>query len=535
MAAGEERRLSEILIHLLAALLLFTLLRQGTDFVADASPGHIWLWAGIVAAPALGFGWVGYRALPAFAVRAMRGAACFLTLYFLAEPFAIPYAALGPEHPASLFHAHARWVGAALALVGFWRPSAIFAAAMILWMMRELQTGITGFYFSTLDIRNVAEVIAFWAIGFVVIGSARAIPRVRAALGVDEAVLGRAALTIFAAGVGAHLANYFWSGLAKLTLDGGPLSWPLGNRLADGVPAALEKGTMPFAAWPGAVQLIHDVLVWTAIPVNLLALGVQLIAIAAPLRRRWLLLATLSFDLFHIIVWASLGLLFWKWIALNLIIVAALTRVDERDWTALPRWTCIAFVIAGMAMFRTATLAWYETPGFATPHFEAVMDDGTRHRIPNAYFNSSSYQVSQGRLWWPGGKDHFNPSIWGSVLHWDDALAGRNCRVPERAAPAAPEWGPTDALARFVQAHHRQMLPRLDAAGRSNYYLVPHHHVPSAFVADRFSALDKRRIATYIYVMDSVCLGLDHGRLTRRVVAHTELPLYDAKHDRVLP
>lgn len=532
---ADRQRIADILIFLLAALLVFTLLKQATDFVADQAQELVWYWTAMAAASTLAFLWVDMRAMPRFAMRAMRASAGFLMLYFAVEPFAIPYAALPADHPAILFHAHARLAGMALALCGLWRPSCLVGAALTLWMTRELQTSITGFYFSTLDIRNVAEVIAFWAIGFTLLGAAWASPRARAALALDGERMFRAALVIFAAGVGAHLANYFWSALAKLALDGGPSSWVLGNRLYDGIPGALEKGTLPLANWPAAVDLLHRTLKLLAIPANIACFAVQITAILAPLRRRWLILSTFAFDIFHGLVWFTLGLLFWKWMALNFIIVAALSVLGEQEWRGLPRATCITFVICGMAIFRTATLAWYETPGFASPYFVAEMQDGRRIRIPSAFFLSSSYQVSQGRLWWPGGLAHFNPSIWGSVLHFADAQAGRACAIPARKAPAPPEWGPPEALGRFVRAAHRQMLPRLDAQGRLAYYRVPHHHVPSPFVPDPFYAVDKRRIAKYVFVMDSVCLSLDHGRLRRRVLAHTELPVYDVARDRIMP
>ncbi len=526
--------LAPALLFLLAALLLFALLDRGTDYVADSASDLIWAWAAVVAASALAAAWIDLSALPPFARRAMRAAALFVAFYCTVEPFAVPYAALAPDHPANFFHAHARWLAVALALTGLWRPAGLFAAVMLVWMLRELQTGLTGFYFSTLDIRNVVEVIAFWSIGFALIGAARGLPRVREALALDDAILARAALMLFAAGIGAHLANYFWSGLAKLALDGGPLSWLLGNRLYDGIPAALEKGTMPLAAWPWAVQSVHAVLRGLAVPINLVSFAVQVFAIAAPIRRRWLLLATIVFDLFHLLVWGTLGLLFWKWIALNLIIVAALSGIDEQQWTKTARATCIVFVVAGMAVFRTATLAWYETPGFASPYFVATTDDGRQFRVPSVYFLSSSYQVSQGRLWWPGGVGHFDPSIWGSVLHWRDAQAGRTCTAPRREAPAPPAWGPPSALAAFVRAHHRQILPRLDQEGRLAYYGMPHHHMPAPLVPDPFYAVDKRKIASYMFVVDSACLSLDHGRLRRRVIARSVLPLYDVRHDRLL-
>ncbi len=532
-ARASAADLAPALLVLFAALLGFTLVKHGTDYVADTEPRLVLLWAGAIAALCLAFSPADYKALPRFATRCLRASGVFLAVYFCVEPFAIPYAAMGIDHPAVQFHSHARWIGFALALAGLSRPSFLFGGAMVLWMMRELQTGLTGFYFSTLDIRNVAEVIAFWSIGYCLLAAGAGAKGLRDKVGLDDDAVAKAAMILFAAGVGAHLANYFWSGLAKLSLDGGPLSWLLGNRLYDGLPVALEKGTLPLAALPGGVDLLDRALRLLAIPVNLAAFTIQITAILAPLRRNWLIASIVCFDLFHLAVWFTLGLLFWKWIALNSILLFAVAAIRNEEWSRTARTTAVVFVVAGMAIFRTATLAWYETPGIASPYFLAEMADGRRYRVPSAYFLSSSYQVSQGKIWWPGGTGHFNPSIWGSVLDDADLQAGRQCRPPAATGPAPPRFGPLRAVGEYVRAQHRQMLTRLDGKGRFNYYLLPHHHVPSPGVADAFHAADKRGIATYYFVVDSVCLSVKGGRLNRHLLKRTAIPVYDATADRI--
>ncbi|MBZ6378298.1 hypothetical protein B5C34_00555 [Pacificimonas flava] len=531
---GEAGGLAGPLMLLLAALLGFTLLKQGTDFIAAERPGLILVWCGVIALLTGAFLPVGYGALPAYARTALRGGAVFLALYFALEPFAVPYVTLPLDHPAVLFHGHVRWAAIPLAMLGVWRPSAVFGAAMLLWMTRGLHSELTGFYFSDLDIRNVAEILTFWGIGFCFIALAARLPLSAMRLGLTGPERLRAAIMVLTAGIGAHLANYFWSGLAKLWMDGGILSWILDNRLADGIPGALEKGTLPYAASPELVQLGYDALILLQVPVNLAAFGLQIFAIAAPLRKKWLLLATIGYDIFHVAVWLALGLLFWKWIALNFIITAILVAMPETAWSRTARATTMSFVVLGMLLFRTATLAWYDSPGFTSPYFVARLADGREMRIPNAFFRSSSYQVSQGRLWWPAEAGHFRHSIWGSVLSYDDLDAGRRCEAREIALDAEPLYGPPERLAEFVRAYHRQMQPRLDEDGRLAYYLVPHHHVPSPFVADPFYAVDKRRIDTYLFRLDSVCLGIEDGRLTRRVLKRTELPLYDPQTDELL-
>ena len=49
------------------------------------------------------------------------------------------------------------------------------------------------------------------------------------------------------------------------------------------------------------------------------------------------------------------------------------------------------------------------------------------------------------------------------------------------------------------------------------YYLYPHHMVPDPFMFRPFNDLSIDDIVRYHYVVNSVCLGLHDGRLTRDV------------------
>lgn len=527
-------RYAGALVVLLLALLGYLVFKQLTELVVRDAPDHVFVWCGLLALLAGALSRAKNADLPLFARRGLRACAVFLTLYAALEPFDIPYAAVPLDSPQVLFHSHARWVALGFAVLGWWRPAGAMASALLIWMMRDLQSGLTGFYFSNLDIRNVVEAITLVSLAAGLVGSMRHAPRVSQALALNQDAVARGLLLVFAAAIGGHLGNYFYSGVAKIMLDGGPLSWVLDNRLYDGIPGALEKGTLLTAAFPALTQAEYDLFKALSVPMNFVALIAQLLAVAAPLRRRWLIWITIAYDIFHLSVYLALGLLFWKWIALNTIILTTLLALKDEQWDKAARLTCLACALVGTAFFHTATLAWYDTPGFTSVYFEAALKNGKRVRIPNAYFLSSSYQVSQGRLWWPGGMEHFNHSIWGSVLHYDDALAGRTCTPPVRSMPAEPLYGPPAAVGEYVQAQHRKALQRIDARGRFNYYLVPHHHVPSPFVADPFYRVDKRDIATYFIVNDSVCLSLDHGRLKRRVIMRDETPVYDAVRDRVI-
>ncbi|MGA8260266.1 MAG: hypothetical protein WB783_08655 [Arenicellales bacterium] len=129
--------------------------------MAEADPDLIYVWCAAILLTMTALAGVSYRALPQFSVRFFRAAAIFLAIYVTVEPFYIP-AANGGEYAQALhFHDAGRWIGLGLAIVGVFRPAAVFGSAVVLWMVRDLQTELTGFYFSTLDIRNVAEVTSF--------------------------------------------------------------------------------------------------------------------------------------------------------------------------------------------------------------------------------------------------------------------------------------------------------------------------------------------------------------------------------------
>ena len=529
--AGADPRASsapQILLFFIASLLLFLLVRNGTEFITSHAQELTPLWLVIVPGVAgAAFWWVRYDMMAPFMRRFSTASAIFLTFYFATEPFLAPLVALESGHPAVTLLQHGRWLGLALAVLSFFRPAALFACAMLLWFMRDLLIPATGFYFSNLDIRNVVEVMAFCGAAFTLLAASMQVPRLRSLLGMNDHVVRQAALIVLAFAIGGHLGNYFFSAIAKLTLDGGVFSWIFDNRLYDGIPGALEKGTFPFAASPWLTQFVYDAVKLFNFPLHVFSFAAQFAAIIAVARRRWVMAITVIYDLFHLVVYLTFGLLFWKWIALNAVILATLAVIPDSLWTRSVRIAAGAGVLCGVVFFKTATLAWYESPGFMSVYFEAETVDGERYRVPNAYFHTGSYQVSQGRLYAPGDEGHFNFSIWGSVLHYADAKAGRACEAPSRDGPVEPLYGPPEALSRYVALHHETVLRKGGSDGFYNYNRYIHHHMPSPFYTTPFYKLDKRDIKAYYYVAESVCLGLEKGQLKRDVLKRTEIPLWE--------
>lgn len=518
------------LLMLAPLLLLFLQIQRSVDFIARDAPDGALIWAGAAAVLTIFLAAIArYDELDRFNARFCRAASVFLVFYFAIEPFTMPRPALDPSNPAILFHTHARWFGLALGVLGLWRPGFVAGGALVLFLLRDLNQTVTGFYFSTLDIRNVAEVVVWISVGACLLAATVRQAGLRESLGLDAPTARRLGLFILAVGIGAHLGNYFWSALAKLALDGGPTSWLTGNDMRGHILGSIEKRVLPYYFSPAVTQAVWDAMGHLTVPLQFLSFSLQAFALAAPWKRRWLMLTTVGFDLFHLGIFAMLGLFFFKWICLNAIILVALTAVRDEEWTKPVARLCIATVILGAAFFKTAMLAWYDSGNFVSPYFVAEMQDGRRLRVPSGFFASASYQVSQAQLYIPEGSRHFTSYHFGSTRHFRDFEEQERCVLPERPRPAPASFGPLDLLGRFVGQAHAIALARADAEGRFDWRWYPHHHVPWPFVAEPFEDADIRQVKRYIYVLESICQTMKGGRVERRVLLHQEWPVYEVR------
>ncbi len=165
---------------------------------------------------------------------------------------------------------------------------------------------------------------------------------------------------LFLAAVSAHIANYFWSGIVKLTLSDDPLYWLLNNDTSNIVLVSHVLGTLPVTA-DNAVSLAHLVRD-NVFALNFLTLALQLLSPLALLSRRLLVSFTLAFDVSHLVIFLCSGIFFWKWILLNLVIVAAASqafaqRLNWTEYLLLP-----VLILFSSKVFFTAELGWLDTP-----------------------------------------------------------------------------------------------------------------------------------------------------------------------------
>ena len=419
---------------------------------------------------------------------------------------------LGSAGAATSFFQFGTPLGLLAGVLALWRP-AFLLPLFVHYIAFRHQIGVaTGIEISETDYLSMLDIGTFLTIGalLAVLITRRPIQ----AWGPPHELRRAACSLIWACAIGAHLGNYFISAWTKIRTGGAdPLFWLMHNPTQTSILIGLERGDNPLAAWPAAVQLSWDAIVGGSVVVNAFVLGSQLASPFAVVTRRCLMAFVLLFDLFHIGVYFTLGALFFFWIAVNTLIYASARRMRDDEWTWSMRIVALLAVGLGHFAFYTSHLGWLDGAKLASPGFVAEAKDGTLVPIPSSYFGIASYSIAQTIMFVPD--DFFPFRIGGNtynVRDWQDSQACGAAMVHHQDTGVTLE-----AVTDLVRQTDAAMRRRPYLKDLNLYYLYPHHMVPNPFMFGAFNRLRIEDIARYHYVVESVCLGLREGRLTRDV------------------
>lgn len=331
----------------------------------------------------------------------------------------------------------------------------------------------------------------------------------------DYSAIGITASTyIWAVAVGAHLRNYFYSGVAKLQAGWPhPETWLLQNPTQNSILIGLERGDNPLSRYPEVLGAVSDFIAGGGVFVNLLVLGAQLLAPLGAFHKRLLLVLTIFYDIFHIGVYFTLGALFFFWIIVNLLIFATAVKLPDKRITLGMTIIILLTIVGGGRAFYTNRLGWLDAAKLASPHFLAITKEGRQVEIPGPYFGLFSYNIAQGILYLPPGS--FPQRVGGntkSLAEWQDS---RTCGPMVATTPQNDvQLASVVNLVKVTDGYARRHPWFKDW---NTYYFYPHHMVPNPAEFAAFNRLRIGDITGYVYRVDSVCLTLDHGRLKRDV------------------
>jgi hypothetical protein len=524
-------RVPSATVSLPLALLLISLLgyaaaKTVTFVMAHQSETHGFVLTVFCVLAAIPFIRVRYTDFPRLLRVLVRGIGIVVLAQVLFDAFGpvppAPNVILGEANAHALFF---RWTALIAVLAGvaaMWRPIFLLPLFYYYIAWRLLIGPRTGIWVTDTDYLAMLDAGAFGVIGGIIavaVTSDWVLNRAAWLRGllqdIPPAVLRqKGCALVWAVMVGAHLSNYFFSGVEKLLAGGHqPWTWLLANPTQTAIVIGLERGDNPLATFPTLLQLSWDTIRDFGLAFNFFVLAAQLLSPFAILLRRWLLGFTLLFDVFHIGVYMTLGALFHFWIAVNVIVFSSVWRAEERDITPVMKAVCILTVLFGNTIFYTNRLGWLDGAKLASPQFYAVTKDGREIWMPPVYYGIYSYTVAQAATYVPPG--HFAFRIGGNnnnLADWHDATSCGPRTVPDQATGST-----LGAVERLVRETHQFMQRHPSIKNNNLYYFYPHHMQPNPWVFTEFNRLRLEEIVGYKYVVESVCLTLEGGQLRRDV------------------
>ena len=511
---------------LLLSLLAYRAAKKLTFYAAGQSETHGFALVVFCCVAALPFVGIRYADVPRMLRAILRGIGVVVLVQVLFDAFGpvppAPNVIFGAANEHTLFF---RWGALIAVIAGFaslWRPIFLMPLFIYYVAFRLLIGPAAGIWVTDTDYLSMLDAGVFAVFGGVIAVVAtsdwtlKRLPALRALMSDMPADVLRlkAANLVWAVIVGAHLGNYFCSGVAKLMAGGpAPWTWLLQNPTQTAIVIGTERGDNPLATFPSLLQFSWDTISTFGLAFNFFVLFAQLLAPLAILRVRWLLFFTLLFDIFHIGVYMTLGALFHFWIAVNLIIYTSAWRLKENEITSMMKLVCVLTVLFGHTIFYTNWLGWLDGAKLASPQFYAVTKDGREVWMPQVYYGIYSYTIAQAATYVPEG--HFNFRIGGNNLNLNDWHDATSCgpRVAETQTTGAT----LKDMENLVRDTHSFMVRHPYIKNDNLYYLYPHHMQPNPWVFREFNRLNIEDIVGYKYVVESVCLTLRDGQLVRDV------------------
>ena len=518
-------------VLLLLSLLGYGAARKVTFYMAGQSEWHGFVLVVFCCVAALPFIGIRYADVPKLLRSVLRGIGVVVLVQVLFDAF-------GPVPPApniifGVANEHTllfRW-GAVLAVVaGFaslWRPIFLMPLFVYYLVFRLLIGPAANIWVTDTDYASMLDAGLFAVVGGTLVVAATSdwtlsrMAWLRDLMAdMPPAVLRQKATElIWAVFVGAHLGNYFCSGVAKLMAGGtAPWTWLMENPTQTAIVIGTERGDNPLATFPTLLQFSWDTISEYGLAFNFFVLAAQLLVPLAILRVRLLLIFTLVFDAFHIGVYLTLGALFHFWVVVNLIIYTSAWRLKDSQITSMMKLVCVLTVLFGHTIFYTNWLGWLDGAKLASPQFYAITRDGREVWMPQVYYGIYSYTIAQAATYVPEG--HFNFRIGGNNLNRDDWADATSCGP--RTAEAQTTGATLQDMEALVRDTHSFMLRHPAIKNDNLYYFYPHHMQPNPWVFREFNRLRLDEIIGYKYVVESVCLTMRDGKLVRDVKKHDE-------------
>lgn len=420
-----------------------------------------------------------------------------------------------------------RWIAIVSAVISLYRPVFLLVPIVYMAQMKGAQSELLHLTLSKTDYLPLLEAVFFIYVGAVIY-----------TFGINKGSLAEENESeivfdiLFITTVAAHFSNYFYSGVKKIWISDGSLTWwSLNNQTENLILTAHKSGHFPWPLPPEQVQVLYTVMSDWSWLINIGLFIGQLIAVIAILKLSWSKFVTVFYDLTHIAIFALTGIFFYKWIVYNVAIIWALSSVKNINFTPLLRLYLISVVIAAPLVFFVAKLGWFDNRSFNHEYFEAVYESGDKLEIPSNYFLASSVTYAQQRIVRDKAKGHFPSGAFGVTFGMDNVTTGNNCGYEvDTSADLFTQVGldGEDKISKRVERNHQYYVQNeVNSGNPLNYDVYPHHIFSSPWNFDEFKSRRKDTITHYNYVVESYCLGVGGNVKNNKLYRREAHPIYE--------
>jgi hypothetical protein len=325
-----------------------------------------------------------------------------------------------------------------VAIVSWYRPIFLLAVGYYLWWLRQAAEKITTLPFtSSLDIIVLYDVSVLFAASLLVWSLIRI--GARGGLGGYLQRLSSFFVKFEPIRTGDVMpllcfvlivANYYYSSLAKITLDGGIFSWITQNNIAHIYTVARDNQQLLWAELPYIPDWIYAALNGAKLPLAVTMLFFQLFAVFSFANRKWLIAAFIFLDLSHLGIFLLVGANFASWFALNIALIAT-ARILPDSVYSVKNFLCFGLLILLIPrVVFVARLGWYDTLANNETFFEAIDESGKRTRVPTTFFGLYSYPLGHMSFGHPPGR-YVTTRTNGGTYRAEDRKHAMECAYTE--------------------------------------------------------------------------------------------------------
>jgi len=178
-------------------------------------------------------------------------------------------------------------------------------------------------------------------------------------------------------------ASYFATAVKKIWISPYGWDWFWEGKLGLHTAFCVSRGWLTVLSAEQRMEVVRWV---TAVQVPFLfaALLIEIGGLFTVVRRRlsmWLLLSMISL---HLGIFAVSGILFWKWIAVDIVAIGLLYRLTSAESAEIfqgRRMVAVAIILISPFCFRPVMLGWFDTPLHNHLQLEAVGESGEVYTI----------------------------------------------------------------------------------------------------------------------------------------------------------